>query len=37
MKDAEIVELYWQRDEKAIQETTQKYALYDRIVVVEKI
>lgn len=28
MKDAEIVELYWQRDEKAIQETTQKYGAY---------
>ncbi len=28
MKDAEIVDLYWQRDEKAIQETTQKYGAY---------
>lgn len=28
MKDEEIVDLYWQRDEKAIQETTQKYGAY---------
>jgi len=28
MKDAEIVELYWQRDENAIQETTKKYSAY---------
>ena len=28
MKDAEIVELYWQRDENAVQETTQKYGAY---------
>ena len=28
MKDAEIVDLYWQRGEKAIQETTRKYGAY---------
>lgn len=28
MKDAEIVDLYWQREEKAIEETTQKYGAY---------
>ena len=28
MKDAEIVELYWQRDENAIRQTAEKYEAY---------
>lgn len=28
MKDAEIVDLYWERNEAAIQQTQQKYGAY---------
>lgn len=28
MKDADIVEMYWQRNESAIKETTKKYSAY---------
>ena len=28
MKDAEIVDLYWERSEVAIQQTQQKYGAY---------
>ena len=30
MEDQQIVELYWQRDERAIQETAEKYGAYCR-------
>ena len=32
MNDREIVELYWQRSERAISETAKKYGQYCRIV-----
>ena len=32
MKDTEIVELYWQRSERAISESEQKYGAYCRTV-----
>lgn len=28
MEDAEIIELYWHRDERAIEETARKYGAY---------
>ena len=32
MDDSKIIDLYWQRDEKAIEETDSKYGAYCRAV-----